>query len=114
MKLQLFEDYNGLGDYGTPAFPLFPKGTTVHDLAVDEEDDAFPHWLCCTIEGHEVFIPETFVTDGVLFRDYNPTELPAQKGEIVTLLEFVFEWAFVENDVGKTGWIPSRYLVSAP
>jgi len=112
MKLQLFEDYKGLGNYGTPTYPLFPKGTAVQDLAVDEEDDAFPHWLCCTIEGREVFIPKTFVAGDVLLREYNPTELSAQKGEVVTLFEFVFKWAFVENSVGKTGWIPARYLVS--
>ena len=114
MKLQLIEDYKGLGDYGIPIFPLFPQGTRVHNLAVDEEDDAFPHWLSCTIGGYEFFIPETFVADDVLLRDYNPTELSALQGEIVELLELVFEWVYVKNGVGKVGWIPARYVASVP
>ena len=112
MKLQLIEDYNGLGDYGIPIFPLFLKGTQVHNLAVDVEGDAFPHWLSCTIDGHEFFIPETFVADDVLLRDYNPTELQASQDEIVELLELVFEWVYVKNSTGKVGWIPARYVVS--
>jgi hypothetical protein len=87
------------------------KGTPVSELK-DGTDDEVRYWFPCIIDGNDTFIPETFVADGVLNRDYNPTELVVKKGQIVTLLELVFEWVYIKDESGREGWLPASKVVS--
>jgi len=92
-------------------YPTFPKGSIVCKMA-ENEDEHFLNWYACTIEGRTTFVPLTFVEDEKLNRDYNPTELVAKSGDIVTVVEIVNAWLLVTNEKGKTGWIPAEVVVS--
>ena len=104
MKLQVMEKHDGEG-----VFPLFVKGTVVGDLINTEES---PHWCSCVINGHATYIPEIYVVDGVLVKDYNPTELVVKKEEVIFLIEIVFEWLYVKDENEKTGWLPASKVFS--
>ena len=104
MKLLVVDGHEGEG-----MFPLFRKGAIVGEL---NACDKFSHWFACVIDGHETYIPDTYVVNGVLNRDYDPTELVLQKGHVVTLLEVVFEWLYVEDEGGKRGWLPAGKAAS--
>jgi hypothetical protein len=117
MKLSVIEKHEGYGN-----FPLFVKGTAVSGLKADDEysvcaeaiwgTDSTPHWLSCVIDGHETFIPDIYVSAGVLIRDYNPTEIIVEKGQTITLIDIVFEWFLVKDENGKDGWIPANKVIS--
>ena len=91
-------------------FPTFKKGTPV-DLAIDEDTD-FLGWHACNIAGHTPYVPKIFVSDGKLTRDYNPTELIQEVGDILEVKEIVYAWLLATNDAGVTGWIPAECVVS--
>jgi len=76
-------------------------------------DSHFYDWHECVIGGHETFVPISFVQDGKLNRDYNPTELSAKVGDILIVQEIVNAWLIVENVEGVVGWIPAENVVSA-
>ncbi|MCL2569055.1 MAG: SH3 domain-containing protein [Oscillospiraceae bacterium] len=117
MKLLVMEQHDGHG-----TFPLFAKGTAVHNLQANNEypihADALwgsgkdAHWLACVIEKHETYLPITYLADGVLVRDYNPTELIVKPGQHLTLIDLVFEWVYAEDEAGKTGWLPVNKVIS--
>jgi hypothetical protein len=107
MKLTVMEKHDGEG-----VFPLFAKGTAVSDLKEDSEYPIYPHWLSCVINGHETYIPETYVVDGFLAQDYNPTELIVEKGQKLTLVAIVFSWLYVKDENGKEGWLPASKVIS--
>ena len=104
VKLLVIEKHEGYG-----VFPLFPQGTTVSDYAACDE---YPHWCSCVIGGYETFVAEVYVDDGVLIKDYNPTEIIVMKGQILTLIHIVFEWLYVEDENGQTGWVPASKVIS--
>jgi hypothetical protein len=95
---------------GEGQFPTFPMGTAVKLTA--GQDTHFLHWFPCEIDGHETFVPECFICDGRLVRDYNPTELIQEAGDILTVREIVYAWLIATNDKGVTGWIPAEAVVS--
>ena len=117
MTLLVTESHEGQGEFST-----FQKGTAVDELVSDpayphyaEEiwgSDSNPHWSLTEIEGYEVFIPDIYVTDGFLNRDYNPTELIVEEGQKVTLLGIIFEWLYVKDENGVEGWLPANKVVS--
>ena len=117
MKLVVTEKHHGQGE-----FPIFKKGSIVGEIYSDYDYKNYsmsiwgsysePHWNSCTIDGHKIFICDTFVTDGVLNRDYNPTELIVKEGQEVTLLKIVFEWLYVKDDKGCEGWLPANKIMS--
>ena len=107
MNLLTMENHDGEG-----AFPLFKKGTAVNDLKEDNEYPIYPHWFSCVINGHETYIPEIYVADGVLTQDYNPTELIVKKGQKLTLISVVFSWLYVKDENGKEGWLPASKAIS--
>ena len=78
-----------------------------------EEDIHFLHWYPCVIEGHETYVPGCFVFDGKLNRDYNPTELAAEAGDILQVQEIVYAWLLATNTEGVTGWLPAEAVISA-
>jgi len=91
-------------------FPTFEKGTPV--TLAKEEDAEFLGWYACDIAGHESYVPEVFVCDGRLTRDYNPTELIQNAGDILEVQEIVHAWLLATNDKGVTGWIPAECVIS--
>ena len=117
MKLLVTEKHEGQGE-----FPLFKKGSFVGEYEGNPDYPNYsydiwgsysePHWIACELDGHDVFIPDTYITDGVLNRDYNPTELIVEEGQEVTLISIVFEWLFVKDERGKEGWLPANKVVS--
>jgi len=105
MKVKVIAQHLGEGQ-----FPTFPMGTAVKLTA--EQDEHFLHWYPCDIDGHDTFVPECFICNGRLVRDYNPTELIQEAGDILTVQEIVYAWLIATNDKGVTGWIPAEAVVS--
>jgi len=93
---------------GEEVFPLFKKGTKINDIKMCES----LHWLSCVIEGYKTYIPDIYITEGILNRDYNPTELILEKDQTIILLEVVYEWLYVQNTDGKKGWLPAEKATS--
>ena len=108
MKIKVIKKYPG--EWEVRQFPTFPKGTAV--TITGAEDTEFRHWFPCEIEGHETFVPESFIHDGKLIRDYNPTELTAEIGDALEVREIVNAWLLVVNTKGVTGWITAEAVVS--
>jgi len=92
------------------AFPTFAKGTLV--ALASEEDADFLGWYESEIVGYKPYTPIAFVFDGKLTRDYNPTELAQQPGDILEVREIVGAWLIATNAQGGTGWIPAEMVVS--
>jgi len=105
MKVRVMQRHLGEGQ-----FPSFAKGTAV--AMASEGDTHFLHWWACEIEGHETYVPEHFVREGKLTRDYNPTELVQEAGDIVEVREIAYAWLYATNEEGATGWIPAEVVVS--
>lgn len=104
MKLVVTERHLGEGQ-----FPVFPAGAKVTELVPCKQ---YKNWTAGTIEGYATYLPLDYVDKDTLIRDYNPTELIAAENSIVELLEVVYDWAFVENKEGMTGWLPFQKLKS--
>jgi hypothetical protein len=104
IKVKVIARHSGEGE-----FPTFPKGT---NISMGEECTHFRHWYPCTINGHETYVPESYVCDGKLVCDYNPTELIADEGDILEVREIVNAWLIATNSTGITGWIPAESVVS--
>ena len=94
---------------GEGSFPTFKKGTTV---ALGEQCMNYPHWYPCIIEGYNTYVPDSFVHEGKLICDYNPTELVAEVGDVLEVHEIINAWLVVKNAEGATGWIPAEAVVS--
>ena len=109
MKVKVIKKYHGYGGE-RPVFPTFVKGTKV--FITGEMDEDFAHWYPCEINGYETFIPESFICGGLLARDYNPTELRQEKGDILEVQEIVNAWLVATNADGRTGWIAAESVVS--
>jgi hypothetical protein len=117
MNLLVIEKHEGYG-----IFPIFKKGTAVNNIKADTEYPSHseaiwgtgsnPHWISCVINGYETFVPDLFVYNGVLTQDYNPTELVVEKGQIISLVDIIFEWLYVIDNNGKKGWIPANKVIS--
>ena len=108
MKVTVIANYPS--EWEVIQFPTFPRGTAVSMVA--EEDADFAHWHAAQIEGRETFVPVSFVTDGRLNRDYNPTELSQKAGDILEVREIVNAWLIATNERGETGWITAESVVS--
>jgi len=91
-------------------FPTFEKGTPV-TLAEDECTE-FLGWHSCDIAGYKTYVPKAFVNEGKLTRDYNPTELIQEAGDILEVREIVHAWLLATNGKGFTGWIPAECVMS--
>jgi len=105
MKVKVIKDHLGEGQ-----FPTFAKGTKV--AMAKEEDAHFLGWHACDIEGHQTYVPKIFVCDGRLTRDYNPTELVQEAGDILEVREIVHAWLLAADKNGITGWIPAEVVVT--
>ena len=105
MKVKVTKQHLGEGQ-----FPTFPKGTKV--TLEKEECAEFLGWYPCEIDGHETYVPQLFVCDEKLTRDYNPTELVQEIGDILEVQEIVHAWLIATNEKGTTGWITAENVVS--
>ena len=45
-------------------------------------------------------------------RDYNPTELVAEDGDVLEVREIVYAWLIATNERDVTGWIPAESAVT--
>ncbi|MCL2547158.1 MAG: SH3 domain-containing protein [Oscillospiraceae bacterium] len=106
MRVKTIKNHPGEGD-----FPIFMAGTAVNRTG--ENCTHYLHWYPCDIDGHNTYVPECFVVDGKLARDYNPTELVASAGDILDVLEIVHAWLVARNQDGVIGWIPAEVVISA-
>jgi|GEM_PF-868094 len=91
-------------------FDEFRAGTKVE--MAEDEDKEFKGWYAAVIEGRDTFVPKSYVEDGVLTVDYNPTELIVKVGDKLRVLKIVNAWLYVENDIYDKGWVPSEAVVS--
>jgi len=105
MKVKVIVNHPGEGK-----FPTFPKGTKV---ILKEACTHFLHWYACEIEEYQTYVPEIFVSEGMLIRDYNPTELVQKVGDILEVKEVAYAWLIATNEEGITGWIPAEVTISA-
>lgn len=106
MKVKVMQKHLGEGE-----FPTFKKDTAIK--MQQEADSYFLHWHECEIEGHQTFVPDIFVQDGILVRDYNPTELVQNVGDVLEVKEITYAWLLATNGEGITGWIQAEVVVSA-
>jgi RimJ/RimL family protein N-acetyltransferase len=104
MRVRVIKQHLGEG-----SFPTFAKGSAV---TIGEECTHFPHWYPCSIQDSETYVPESFVHAGELMRDYNPTELVAEVGDVLEVHEIVYAWLFAVNAKGVSGWIPAESVLS--
>ena len=104
MKVKVIKNHLGEGH-----FPTFKKGTTVE---MGEACTHFLHWFACDISGHQTYVPESFINNDVLIRDYNPTELVQCEGDILEVHEIIHAWLIATNENGDTGWIPAEVVIS--
>ena len=105
MKVKVIQEHPGEGE-----FPTFEKGTAV--AMAQDEDTHFLHWYACDIAGYQTYVPGIFVRDGRLTRDYNPTELIQEAGDILEVWEIIHAWLLATNEQGITGWIPAEAVVA--
>ena len=105
MKVKVVKNHPGEGK-----FPTFAKGSEVK--ITDEGCTHFLNWYACEIEGYATYIPDVFVADGKLVRDYNPTELICEAGEILEVKEILYAWFIAVKADGIMGWIPAEVCVS--
>ena len=108
MKVKVIKKYPS--DWDFVQFPTFSKGTKV--VMEKEEDTDFSGWHACEIDGHQTFVPQLFVCDGKLTREYNPTELVQEAGDVLEVQEIVHAWLIATNEKGTTGWITAENVVS--
>ena len=104
MKVRVVDRHDGEGQ-----FPTFDAGEFVHDLQPCVES---AHWLSCTINGFSTYVPDAYVENTTLNRRYNPTELVADKDEILEVAVIVYEWLQACNGQGVYGWIPAEKVLS--
>ncbi len=70
------------------------------------------HWYPCEIGGYKTYVPEVYFKNGILLRDYNPTELVQSAGDVLEVKAIVHAWLLAANADGVTGWIPAESVVS--
>lgn len=104
MKVRVKFKHDGEGQ-----FPTFAKGTRV---LIKEACVHYLHWYECEIDGYKTYVPDIYVCDGILTRDYNPTELVQDAGDMIEVREIVYAWLLGTNESGTTGWIPAEVVVS--
>jgi hypothetical protein len=104
MKVKVIARHLGEGK-----FPVFNKGTLV---LLKEACAHYLHWHACEIDGYQTYVPEAFVADGALTRDYDPTELVQEAGDILEAQEIAYGWLLAANKNGETGWIPAESVIS--
>ncbi|MGZ3693332.1 MAG: SH3 domain-containing protein [Bdellovibrionota bacterium] len=91
------------------------------DAVTIEKWETNPEWLgwafCVGAKGIKGWVSEKYLrvngTEAIVVADYNATELGVSAGELVTSHKEEFGWAWVENSIGKQGWVPLQTLVTS-
>jgi len=104
MKVKVIVNHPGEGK-----FPTFLKGKKV---ILKEACTHFLYWYACEIDGYQTYVPEIFVNEGMLIKDYNPTELVQKIGDVLEVKKIANAWFLATNEEGITGWIPAEVTVS--
>ena len=104
MRVRVVTEHLGEG-----IFPCFPKGTPV---IMKDACNHFINWYACEINGYKTYVPDCFVNNGKLVKDYNPTELVQNVGDVLEVQEIIYAWLIAMNNKGETGWIPAENVVS--
>jgi len=102
--LTISDNFNGT-EWGI--FPTYSKGTQITEVKEDKEKESL-HWVPTKIGEEEFWTPDTYIQEGRLTVEYNPTSLDVIEGERVILLDVCFEWFYVRKQDGVRGWIPSK------
>ncbi len=103
MFVKVVEKHDGEG-----TFPTFTTGTQVNLI---EKCAFYLNWSKCVINGCETYVPDSYVKDGLLIVDYNPTELICDLDDTIEVKQIVFAWIYGKK--GKVeGWIPSYKCLS--
>jgi len=104
MKVKVIQKHLGEGQ-----FPTFKEEAPV---MITEECTHYLNWLACEINEHQTYVPKAFVCDGKLTRDYNPTELICEEGDVLEVQEIIYAWLIATNKDGVMGWIPAEAVIS--
>ncbi|MHA2288859.1 MAG: SH3 domain-containing protein [Promethearchaeota archaeon] len=83
-----------------------------------EKPTQWEGWLYCkTSDDIYGWVPKAFLTpvknsseEFQFNRAYNAFEISASEGELVNVIEIESGWAWIENESGKSGWIPLENL----
>ena len=105
MKVRVVIKHDGEGK-----FPTFAAGAAVDFTG--EECSHFLGWRPCVIEGRDTYVPLIYVNDGKLTKDYNPTELVQDVGDVLHVQEIVHGWLVATNENSVKGWIPAESVIS--
>lgn len=107
-KCKAIEEYNS--PYTEPC--IFEKGEIV---SVGEKDSEWSGWIWCTKDsGESRWVPENYLeidgNNGKILQNYNSKELAVKVGEVFLIQREEAEWFWVENEIGKSGWVPIKNL----
>jgi hypothetical protein len=93
---------------------MYPDPLTVRagePLTVGRRDPDWPGWLWCTDpRGKSGWVPESFIDNNTISRDYTARELCVSPGDEVEPLLEVAGWLWCKTPSGATGWLPSTHL----
>jgi len=104
MKVRVVTKHEGEGE-----FPTFAAGTPVE---MGADCTHFAGWSACVIDGRDTYVPRIYVENGKLTKNYNPTELVQEVGDILSVDEIVYAWVVATNEKGVKGWIPAEVVTS--
>lgn len=85
-------------------------------VSLGKTDPEFPGWIWATslISGKSGWVPEPFLArdgdEARCLREYSARELDVREGDLVSVLEELSGWAWVESESGLTGWVPQSHL----
>jgi uncharacterized protein YgiM (DUF1202 family) len=88
----------------------FKEGEVV---VIGDKDTEWSGWIWCTKDsGKSRWVPENFLEfqgkNAKLRKDYNAKELAVKVGEEFIIEEEEAEWFWVQNESGKSGWVPIK------
>jgi uncharacterized protein YgiM (DUF1202 family) len=84
-------------------------------LEFERRDSRWAGWIWCTSgSGKTGWVPESWVriegNSCVMKRDYSAVELTVREGEKLSTELIESGWIWVENSVGRSGWVPLDHL----
>ncbi|KEQ17740.1 SH3 domain-containing protein [Endozoicomonas numazuensis] len=97
----------------------FPDPVTFNEgdnLTLGKSDEEFPGWIWVTVSsGKEGWAPLPLIRrlsqkQGTAIEDYTARELNIKAGEELKILRELNAWAWVENRVKESGWVPVSKL----
>lgn len=99
---------------------LAPEDIVVPDTSRKDENPDWQGWVWCKAGESEGWVPEQILefeakSSGErarVTRHYSARELSVDEGEVVTIIEMLNGWAWVENVSNQEqGWVPLQNLL---